>query len=156
MNLENVPHLGKSGNALPHDHSLILTVIDILDYNWPSRPSVNNTLIGLYWYSNTFAIKDGPKLSYKLIYLILDIPWKVRKFKLFTQLSLVYDRVETDIKSDPRGSQDWAQDAAICEVKGHHRHYAEGSQIRWTGQGSLCHHKKHYENASDIWAYGRP
>ena len=94
MNLVDMPNLGKSGNALPHDCSLVITVINLLDCNWLSVPSVNNTLIGLYWYSNTLAVKDRPKLSYKTIYLILDIQWKVRQVKLFTQLSVMYVRVE--------------------------------------------------------------
>ena len=47
-----------------------------------------------HWYSYTLAIKDGPKLSYKTIYLILDIPWKVREVELFTQLSLMYVWIE--------------------------------------------------------------
>ena len=94
MNLADMPSLGKSSNALLHDFSLVITVINLLDFSWPSGPSVNNTLIGLYWYSNTLAVKDVPKLLYKTIYLILDIQWKVRKVKLFTQLSLMYVQVE--------------------------------------------------------------
>ena len=94
MNLVDVPHLGKSGNALPHDRSIIITVINLLDCNWPIGPSVNNTLIGFHWYSNTLAVKDGPKLLYKIIYLILDIQGKVRKVKLVTQLRFMYVRVE--------------------------------------------------------------
>ena len=33
---------------------------------------------------------------------------------------------------------------------------AEGSRTRQTGQGSPCHHKRHYVPASDVSAYGRP
>ena len=99
MNLVDMPNLGKSGNALPHNCSLIITVINLLDCNRPSGPSVNNTaLIGLYWYSNTFAVKDRPKLSYKTIYLILDIQWKVRQVELFTQLVSCTSRLKTDKK----------------------------------------------------------
>jgi hypothetical protein len=94
MNLEDVPNFSKSGNALPHDRSLVITIINLLDCNWPNGPSVNNILIGLHWYSNTLAVKDGPKLSYKTIYLILDIQWRVIKVELVTQLSLVYVQVE--------------------------------------------------------------
>ena len=98
MNLADVPYLGKSGNALPHDHSLILTVMNLLDCNRPNGPSVNNTLIGFHWYSNTSAVKDGPKLPYKIIYLILDIQEKVRKVKLVTQLIFMYVRVENRLE----------------------------------------------------------
>ena len=94
MNLVDVPYLGKSGNALPHDHSLIINVIDLLDCNRPSLLSVNNTLIGFHWYSSTPAVKDRPKLLYKIIYMILDIQGKARKVKLVTQLRFMYVRVE--------------------------------------------------------------
>ena len=89
MNLVNVPHLGKSGNALPHDHSLIITKIKLFDCDWPSGPSVNNTLMGFYWQCNSLSVIDGPKFLYKIIYLILDIQGKVRKVKLVTQLRIV-------------------------------------------------------------------
>ena len=94
MNLADVSHLGKSGNALPHNCSLVISIINLLDCNWLSGPSVNNTLIGIHWYSNTLAVKHGPKLSYKIIYLILDIRGEVRKVKFVTQLRLMYVWVE--------------------------------------------------------------
>ena len=94
MNLADVSNFGKSGNTLSLDHSLVITVINLLDCNWPSGPSVNNTLIGFHWYSNTLAVKDGPKLSNKIIYLILDIQGNVRNVELVTQLRLMYVQVE--------------------------------------------------------------
>ena len=103
MNLADVPYLGKSGNALLHDHSLILTVINLLDCNRLSGPSVNNTLIGFNRYSNTLAVKDGPKLPYMSIYLTLDIQGKVRKVKLVTQLRFMYFQVEKDKKCGSTG-----------------------------------------------------
>ena len=94
MNLADVANFGESGNTLSHDCSLVITVMNLLDCNWPSGPSVNNTLIKFHWYSYTLAVKDGPKLSYKIIYLILDIQGEVRNVKLITQLRLMYVRVE--------------------------------------------------------------
>ena len=46
------------------------------------------------WYGYTLAVKDGLKLSDKIIYLILDIQGEVRKVKLFAHLRLMNIRVE--------------------------------------------------------------
>ena len=94
MNLVDVANFGESGNTLSLDHSLFCTIMNLLDCDWPSGPSVDNALIKFHRNSDTLAVKDGPKLSYKIVYLILDIQGEVRKVKLVTQLRLMYVGVE--------------------------------------------------------------